>query len=217
MERVSISDVLELALNSASNEYQAQSTEVDRDKRASSGEIENDEEQPNRKRKRDTWLDITHRHSTHENDTRPTCPICLQPYTNRSYLRPCYHSFCFQCIAQWFKVGKMCPLCKQHTTSIVYNVSEKSGTFLEYTFGDEPFIPQAIYDQAGRNAFSSFSSSSSVTMGQRTLALRRRIYHDNLKPYPGYPPVSRRHTNTTHIEPFHIAKVEKVVNLKCEL
>lgn len=207
MERISISDALELALDSASSEYQAQSFDYDHRNTGSSEENDNAEEAANRKRKRDSWLGRTRQDSVQEDELTPTCPICLQPYADRSYLRPCYHSFCFQCISQWFRVGKGCPLCKQHTISIVYNVNEKSGFFLEYKFGDEPYIPPQVHDQVSRNRHFTSSSSSSETMGQRTLDLRRKIYHEAWNPYPGYPPVSRRHANTTHIEPYHIAKV----------
>jgi len=111
----------------------------------------------------------------------------------------------FDCIRQWFKVGKVCPLCKQHVTSVVYNVGEKSGTFLEYNFNGLPHIPEAIYEQAVRSAPS--QTSPSETAGQRALTHRRRIYHDSMIPDPGYPSVSRRHLNTTYVLPYHIAKV----------
>lgn len=204
MERKSISDALELALESASNEYQAQSTDFEH---VSADECDDSsaEDQRNGKRKRDALFNSTTRNSVEEDPTIPSCPICLQPYTHRSYLRPCYHSFCIDCIRQWFKVGKVCPLCKQHVTSVVYNVGEKSGTFLEYNFNGLPHIPEAIYEQAVRSAPS--QTSPSETAGQRALTHRRRIYHDSMIPDPGYPSVSRRHLNTTYVLPYHIAKV----------
>lgn len=204
MERKSISDALELALESASNEYQAQSADFEHVS-ADESDDSSTEDQRNRKRKRDALFNLTTRNVVEEDPTIPSCPICLQPYTHRSYLRPCYHSFCIDCIRQWFKVGKVCPLCKQHVTSVVYNVGEKSGTFLEYNFNGLPHIPEAIYEQAVRNAPS--LASPSETAGQRALTHRRRIYHDSMIPDPGYPSVSRRHLNTTHILPYHIAKV----------
>jgi hypothetical protein len=197
MERVTLSDALELALDSASHEYQAQSSEPARDEWPE--ENDDAQDQLNRKRKRDELLGLTQT-ALDEHDNQPSCPICLQPYIDRSYLRPCYHSFCFQCIRQWFKVGKVCPLCKQDALSLVYNVGERSGTFLEYKFDGVPSIPDAIYEQITRN-------TSTETVGQRALTHRRRIYHDNMLPDPGYPPIAQRHINTTHIEPYNIAKV----------
>jgi hypothetical protein len=211
MERKSISDVLELALESATDEYQAQSATGEHVSTDESDDA-NSEEQPNRKRKRETLINLTSRTSTDEDPTIPACPICLQPYSHRSYLRPCYHSFCIDCIRQWFNIGKVCPMCKQHVTSIVYNIGERSGTFLEYNFDGLPHIPEAIYEQAVRNAAS--QTSSSETAGQRALTHRRRIYHDSMIPDPGYPPASRRHFNTTHILPYHIAKVSTSSQLK---
>ncbi|KAG2184481.1 hypothetical protein INT43_000390, partial [Umbelopsis isabellina] len=201
MERVTISDALELALDSASLEYQAQSSELARDE--SSDENEDAPGQLSRKRKREDLLGLT-QSALDEHDDRPSCPICLQPYIDRSYLRPCYHSFCFQCIRQWFKVGNVCPLCKQDAISLIYNVGERSGTFLEYKFNGVPSIPDSIYEQITRN-------TPSETMGQRAITHRRRIYHDNMLPDPGYPQTAQRHINTTHVEPYNIAKIKPFV------
>ncbi|KAI9598013.1 hypothetical protein BDF19DRAFT_463358 [Syncephalis fuscata] len=47
-----------------------------------------------------------------------TCVICLLPWTRRTYLIDCLHSFCFDCIARWLKHQPVCPLCKQPPRSI---------------------------------------------------------------------------------------------------
>ncbi|KAL0087922.1 hypothetical protein J3Q64DRAFT_1735159 [Phycomyces blakesleeanus] len=61
------------------------------------------------------------------------CPICLQVPDNQTYLKPCYHSFCFSCILKWINITPCCPLCKQLIDTLVYNVDEDKGTFQEYT------------------------------------------------------------------------------------
>ncbi|WOL15906.1 hypothetical protein Cni_G24687 [Canna indica] len=66
----------------------------------------------------------------------PPCPICLQPIKLEAYMDRCFHSFCYQCIAQWIRYvgGKhaesmtsiRCPLCKIENLSVVYGFNGKN-------------------------------------------------------------------------------------------
>ncbi|XP_066844398.1 E3 ubiquitin-protein ligase Topors-like [Anser cygnoides] len=53
-------------------------------------------------------------------DTR--CPICLDSWVNPSYVVPCLHRFCFECIQRWAESKPECPLCKRRVSSIVHSV-----------------------------------------------------------------------------------------------
>ena len=47
------------------------------------------------------------------------CVICLQPFSDPVSLIMCDHFFCFECIMEWYKIQKACPLCKEHDASFV--------------------------------------------------------------------------------------------------
>ncbi|XP_068177598.1 topoisomerase I binding, arginine/serine-rich a [Antennarius striatus] len=49
------------------------------------------------------------------------CPICLDMFSNVSYLDVCLHKFCFHCIREWSKNKAECPLCKQPFSSIYHS------------------------------------------------------------------------------------------------
>ncbi|EGC29479.1 hypothetical protein DICPUDRAFT_158926 [Dictyostelium purpureum] len=55
-----------------------------------------------------------------------TCPICLGPFDDLTFLDICFHQFCFLCILQWSEVNQKCPLCKNIFHSFIYKV--KSNT-----------------------------------------------------------------------------------------
>lgn len=60
------------------------------------------------------------------------CSVCLNSFVNKSYLAPCYHSYCFICIRRWFqiqsKTGELCcPLCKCTPLHLVYNFNIQTG------------------------------------------------------------------------------------------
>lgn len=70
---------------------------------------------------------------------RPACAICIQPYVNQTFLQPCFHAFCFQCIKQWINITPICPLCKQGIDSLIYDVDEENESFQEYTLHGHEF------------------------------------------------------------------------------
>ncbi|RCH93991.1 hypothetical protein CU098_010339 [Rhizopus stolonifer] len=73
-----------------------------------------------------------------EIELKPTCTICLERFENRTFIRPCYHSFCFQCIRHWINIASsQCPVCRQVIDSLVYNVNDEENTFDEYHLKDK--------------------------------------------------------------------------------
>uniref|UniRef100_A0A8C6JMA0 RING-type E3 ubiquitin transferase n=1 Tax=Melopsittacus undulatus TaxID=13146 RepID=A0A8C6JMA0_MELUD len=50
------------------------------------------------------------------------CPICLGNWKEVSYVMPCHHQFCYQCILQWAETKPECPLCKRGIQSILHSV-----------------------------------------------------------------------------------------------
>ncbi|KAM7477937.1 hypothetical protein LguiA_026150 [Lonicera macranthoides] len=67
--------------------------------------------------------------STELNSNNPSCPICLGPFLQESYLDHCFHKFCFKCIMHWTNVvtsknsspaaSVKCPLCKEEDVDII--------------------------------------------------------------------------------------------------
>ncbi|XP_029907847.1 topoisomerase I binding, arginine/serine-rich a [Myripristis murdjan] len=53
------------------------------------------------------------------------CPICLDTFSNISYLDLCLHKFCFRCIHEWSKNKAECPLCKQPFNSIYHSIKSE--------------------------------------------------------------------------------------------
>lgn len=47
------------------------------------------------------------------------CAICLEDIVDPVSLIMCDHYFCCDCIVQWYKVQKCCPLCKERDASFV--------------------------------------------------------------------------------------------------
>lgn len=50
------------------------------------------------------------------------CPICLGSWEEVSYVMPCLHQFCYQCILQWAETKPECPLCKRRIQSLLHSV-----------------------------------------------------------------------------------------------
>lgn len=47
------------------------------------------------------------------------CGICLEMPKDPATLGSCSHSFCFECIMQWFHIKTACPICTAQTKYIV--------------------------------------------------------------------------------------------------
>ncbi|XP_067928351.1 E3 ubiquitin-protein ligase Topors-like [Watersipora subatra] len=59
-----------------------------------------------------------------------TCPICLDEFhatTDRAYSNNCYHIFCFECLLEWSKNKRECPLCKKPFVSIIHKFKDNGG------------------------------------------------------------------------------------------
>ncbi|XP_065519999.1 uncharacterized protein LOC136006014 [Lathamus discolor] len=50
------------------------------------------------------------------------CPICLGSWEEVSYVMPCLHRFCYQCILRWAETKPECPLCKGRIQSLLHSV-----------------------------------------------------------------------------------------------
>jgi len=49
--------------------------------------------------------------------TSSFCPICYQDYNNKTVLKCCQNSFCFECLSKWLMKKDKCPMCNHHTTT----------------------------------------------------------------------------------------------------
>ncbi|KAL2299961.1 hypothetical protein Nmel_012817, partial [Mimus melanotis] len=63
------------------------------------------------------------------------CPICLDSWREPSFVMPCLHRFCYDCIQQWANNKTQCPLCKGQITSILHSLREDDD------FGEDVIIP----------------------------------------------------------------------------
>ncbi|CAG8845101.1 20210_t:CDS:2, partial [Gigaspora margarita] len=79
---------------------------------------------------------ISSNQSKTNDDSCSICPICLHNFQDRSYLDPCYHSFCVSCIRTWLSISPKCPLCKSKIEFIVHDINESNGTFKKFYVGD---------------------------------------------------------------------------------
>nr|XP_020660706.1 E3 ubiquitin-protein ligase Topors-like [Pogona vitticeps] len=57
------------------------------------------------------------------------CAICLERIQDMTYLNPCKHRFCFDCVQTWSKKKAVCPLCKQHFHSFYHAVRGKGASY----------------------------------------------------------------------------------------
>uniref|UniRef100_A0A8C6JWM6 RING-type E3 ubiquitin transferase n=1 Tax=Melopsittacus undulatus TaxID=13146 RepID=A0A8C6JWM6_MELUD len=63
------------------------------------------------------------------------CPICLGNWEEVSYVMPCHHQFCYQCILQWAETKPECPLCKRGIQVCAINLHKWCptwGTSMDY-------------------------------------------------------------------------------------
>lgn len=134
-----------------------------------------------------------------ESELLPTCTICIQEYSNRTFLRPCYHSFCFTCIRHWINIASaVCPVCRQEINSLVYNINDEENTFDEYHLKDKgtgkphdpPLYPKQRY----------------TTPEERLKIERTQIYKGSIHAV-SYPEPLPRHTTFTVITPEYIPRV----------
>ncbi|VDM30323.1 unnamed protein product [Hydatigera taeniaeformis] len=65
------------------------------------------------------------------------CAICRDRKVNQSYLLPCMHTYCFQCILQWVRINPTCPLCKALVWKIIHSINSDSN-FKEYDIRSSP-------------------------------------------------------------------------------
>ncbi|RUS33953.1 hypothetical protein BC938DRAFT_483132 [Jimgerdemannia flammicorona] len=146
----------------------------------------------------------------------PTCPICLQPYTRRAYVQPCFHSFCFMCILQWMELsGGLCPMCKRESDFLAYDADLDSGTFKRWYLqknasGDRRGVslngPRSsrsleFVGNSNENAAGDGASSRDLAV----FARRRAIYIQSLQPTTAYP-ISPFLAYTTHLTPAQLVR-----------
>lgn len=134
-----------------------------------------------------------------ESELLPTCTICIQEYSNRTFTRPCYHSFCFTCIRHWINIASaICPICRQEINSLVYNINDEENTFDEYHLKDKgtekthnpPLYPKQRYKSPE----------------ERLKIERNQLYKGLIHPV-NYPDPLPRHENFTVITPEYIPRV----------
>lgn len=78
------------------------------------------------------------------------CPICLGSWEEISYVMPCLHQFCYQCILQWAEIKPECPLCKRRIQSILHSV-QADDDYIEHVITPS-VASSAIVHQARRAA-----------------------------------------------------------------
>lgn len=133
------------------------------------------------------------------NNIKPKCSICMQTYSNETFLRPCFHSFCFECICYWINItpeSANCPICRQSIQSLVYNVDEENNDFDEYFLKDRQYETHEPPLRRKRT----------LSPGEKIKLQRKQVYK-GLYHQTHYPESLPRHANLTIITPEHIPRV----------
>jgi hypothetical protein len=136
---------------------------------------------------------------------QPICSICLQPYYNRTFTRPCYHSFCFSCICHWMNMDATivvcCPVCRQPFHSIVYNIDEEDNTFDEYH----------LKDRGNSNTHDPPLYKRRYATPEELVRIERSNVHQGLVHPLRYPEPLARHQAFSIMTPEYIPRVGKSV------
>ncbi|RCH80562.1 hypothetical protein CU097_000776, partial [Rhizopus azygosporus] len=131
----------------------------------------------------------------------PKCSICMQTYSNETFLRPCFHSFCFECICYWINItpeSANCPICRQSIQSLVYNVDEENNDFDEYFLKDRQYETHEPPLRRKRT----------LSPGEKIKLQRKQVYKE-LYHQTHYPESLPRHANLTIITPEHIPRAKE--------
>ncbi|CDS05210.1 hypothetical protein LRAMOSA07739 [Lichtheimia ramosa] len=130
----------------------------------------------------------------------PTCSICMQTYTRRTFLQPCFHSYCFLCIRQWINIVPQCPLCKQGIDSLIYNIDEEANTFQEYTLADNK-----VHNPP--------EEPPEMTLQDRVVMARRQLYQSRISSdKASYPPPQPRYAHIQLVTPELMPKAKIFVS-----
>ena len=68
------------------------------------------------------------------NDDEDECSICLCEKIDETKIN-CNHTFCKECIEQWEKNNKSCPLCRKSFTKKIYLIKKNKNIKI-----DEPYV-----------------------------------------------------------------------------
>lgn len=129
----------------------------------------------------------------------PSCSICIQEYSNRTWLRPCYHSFCFTCIKHWINIANsICPICRQQVNSLVYNIDDEENTFDEYHLKDKG--NNKLHDPPLHN-------KKKFNTPEERLKIERTQIYKGLVHAIKYPDPLPKHESFTIITPDYIPRV----------
>ncbi|RIB14441.1 hypothetical protein C2G38_2040182 [Gigaspora rosea] len=157
---------------------------------------------------------VSSNQSKTNDDSCSICPICLHNFQDRSYLDPCYHSFCVSCIRTWLSISPKCPLCKSKIEFIVHDINESNGTFRKFYVGDSKDYNEIhrqklkrrkwimeISNEQFRN-LKSKSKKQQSSSSEETID-RMKIYNKNLLPKNVPQCKKRSHDlNNDRIRPF---------------
>ncbi|KAI9257432.1 hypothetical protein BY458DRAFT_492398 [Sporodiniella umbellata] len=135
------------------------------------------------------------------------CAVCMSPYSNETFIRPCFHSFCFECICYWINLTpdeSACPVCRQQVEILVYNIDETNDTFDEYH----------LKDRKGERHYPPLDEKSlpkkkrAIAHSDQTQAQRRQLYQQKWL-QPTYPTPLPRHQHLNILMPEHIPRVKQ--------
>lgn len=125
------------------------------------------------------------------------CAICMQNYMNRTYVSPCYHSFCFNCILQWINTpASDCPLCRQTIESLIYNVNVEENTMDEYFLKDKG-------NKKTHDPPIEYRKKTKIVLG---LKKDRKLVYEGRKTVETFPAPLDRYATLTIIKPEHIPR-----------
>jgi hypothetical protein len=105
----------------------------------------------------------------HIKDDRSTCTICQEamPLGSRATALPCEHLYCMECIAEWLKRNRSCPICREEVTRDSVERHQRKPKPAEKGMtgpGPKPSPPKPTVSQRARDFSESDNSESDTDM-----------------------------------------------------
>ena len=119
-----------------------------------------------------------------EGGEKERCAVCLDVIQEVAFLDPCFHSFCFVCIYQWFQFNPSCPLCKEPIGSFIYDIRTTTEFKVMPILRPPTGPPRERVNRWGHSATDSPAGPSDLFPFTSAHERRKRVYQRDIAPIP---------------------------------